>query len=462
MTAVSLRGVQLFAGLPDGDLERLSAQAEQVAVKAGENLIEEGAPGDAAFVVLDGEFEVVKKTDAQSITIAVRDPGQVIGEMALLDHAPRSATVRAVVDSHVLKIRGDAFQRVLEDSSTAALSLLQTVTHRLRENEGLLRQSEKMAALGTLAAGLAHELNNPAAAVRRSSDQLRSAVAAWAGTTLKLAQAGLSREQLAVAETLKSQLESNKGVGSSLDPMTQSDRESEVQSWLEARGLDDAWEMAPALVSAGWDVEHLASLEPGMDKPQLTTLVRWLAAGCLVFSLLGEVDLGSGRISEIVRSVKAYSYLDQGPVQQVDIHEGLENTLVILRHKMKEGVHVTREYAPDLPHIDAHGSGLNQVWTNILDNAVDAMHGHGEIILRTAKGGDDVIVEIQDNGPGIPPAIQKRVFEPFFTTKPPGQGTGQGLSIVYNIVNNQHGKIELTSEPGKTIFRVRIPIHVPH
>ena len=186
-----------------------------------------------------------------------------------------------------------------------------------------------------------------------------------------------------------------------------------------------------------------------------------MAAGATAYALLDEIGMGTERLSEIVQSVKAYSYLDQGPVQEVDIHQGLENTLVILRHKMKEGITVKREFAADLPHIEAHGSELNQVWTNILDNAVDAMQGHGEIILRTRLDGDSVEVDIQDNGPGIPAEIQKRIFEPFFTTKPPGLGTGLGLHIAYTIVNNHHGRIGLTSEPGMTQFRVRLPIQLP-
>ncbi len=457
-----LRGLQFFADLPDEDLERLSAGAETVLVRAGENLMEEGAPGDAAYVVVDGEFEVVKKSDAQSIVIAVRDPGEIIGEMALLDNAPRSATVRAVRDGHVLKIRGKAFQHMLLESSTAALSLLRTVSRRLRQNEGLLRQSEKMAALGTMAAGLAHELNNPAAAVRRSNDQLRTALTTWTTQAFELQRSGLSSRQSEMIEALRSEMEQRKGSAPSLDPMAQSDREGELQAWLESHGLQDAWEIAPTLVTAGWDLQRLSTLEGVFSGELLAALLRWLAAGSLVYSLLDEVDLGTGRISEIVRAVKAYSYLDQAPIQEVDIHEGLENTLVILRHKMKEGIQVRREYATDLPHIEAHGSELNQVWTNILDNAVDAMHGRGEIILRTCASDGKVTVEIQDNGPGIPAAIQKRVFEPFFTTKPPGQGTGLGLHIAYNIVNNHHGAIRVTSEPGKTLFEVTLPIRTPN
>jgi signal transduction histidine kinase len=456
-----LRRFDLFSGLSEQDLDSLSAYTEPLTVDAGATLIEQGAPGDAAYVVTDGEFEVVKKSDVQDIVIAVREGGEVFGEMALLDHAPRTATVRATRESHVLKIGGDAFQKMLAHSPSAALTILKTISQRLRQNEGLLRQTEKMAALGTLSAGLAHELNNPAAAVRRSAGQLRSAITTWATLTTELAHCSLTQDQLAEIDRLKSRIETREASASGLDPMTQSDRESAVQEWLEQLGIEDAWELAPALVSAAWEKDSLGKLQEIFPAETLKVVASWMAAGTTAYALLDEIGTGTERLSEIVQSVKAYSYLDQGPVQEVDIHQGLENTLVILRHKTKEGITIKREFAADLPHIEAHGSELNQVWTNILDNAVDAMQGHGEIILRTRLNGDSVEVDIQDNGPGIPAEIQKRIFEPFFTTKPPGLGTGLGLHIAYTIVNNHHGRIGLTSEPGMTRFQVTLPIVLP-
>jgi len=461
MSTDVLQHFELFAGLSNDDLEQLSASTEPLALAAGTVLIEEGAAGDAAYVVVDGEFEVVKKSGTQDIVIAVREGGEVFGEMALLDQAPRTATVRATQDSHVLKIPGDAFHEMLANSSTAAMTILQTVSKRLRQNEALLRQSEKMAALGTLSAGLAHELNNPAAAVRRSAGQLREAVTKWATLTTDLAHCNLNENQLKEIDQLKAKIEADQVGGINLDPMTQSDREQAVQTWLEELGLDEAWELAPALVAAGWEEAPLRALGETFPADTLKMVAAWMAAGSTAYALLDEIHTGTERLSEIVKSVKAYSYLDQGPVQEVDIQQGLENTLVILRHKMKEGVTVRREFAPDLPLIEAHGSELNQVWTNILDNAVDAMDGHGEVILRTRVEGDKAIVELQDNGPGIPPDIQKRIFEPFFTTKPPGQGTGLGLHIAYTIVNNHHGRINLESKPGMTCFQVTLPIQLP-
>lgn len=461
MSKEFLRRLDLFSGLPDSDLDALSAETQPLTVGAGESLIEEGAPGDAAYVVVDGEFEVVKKSDVQNIVIAVREAGEVFGEMALLDQAPRTATVRATREGHVLKIPEQAFRHLLASSSTAAMSILRTVSKRLRQNEALLRQSEKMAALGTLSAGLAHELNNPAAAVRRSARQLRSALTDWAQGTANLYKAGLTESQFQTLNTLGTRIDTPRSPASALDPMTQSDRESEMQAWLEGHGIENAWEIGPNLVAGGWEVESLVKLEAEFPTEMLAPLLQWIAAGSLAYALLDEVGIGTERLSEIVQSVKAYSYLDQGPVQEVDVHQGLENTLVILRHKLKDGVTVKREYAPDLPQIEAHGSELNQVWTNILDNAVDAMQGRGELLLRTRRQGESVVVEIQDNGPGIPADIQKRIFEPFFTTKPPGMGTGLGLHIAYTTVNNHRGRIRVDSQPGKTCFEVTLPIQLP-
>ncbi len=459
MITDTLRRLPLFAGLPDSDLEWLSGRAEEVSIEAGSNLIEEGQPGDAAYIVLDGEFDVIKKSNRQDIVIAVRQGGEVFGEMALIEHSPRTATVRAVRRSNVLKIGGDVFQQLLAHSPSASLSILQTVTQRLLQNDALLRQNEKMAALGTLAAGLAHELNNPAAAVRRTADQLRIALDNWTSATTDLQRLSLGEDQMQLVDGLKARVAVSQGVVT-IDPLERGDREYEVQTWLEGHDLPDAWQLAPALVSGGWTPSALSKVEADFSSPALGAVIRWLATGLLVYSLLDELDLGASRISEIVKAVKAYSYLDQAPVQQIDVHEGLENTLVILRSKLS-GIQIIREYAPDLPRIDAYGSELNQVWTNILDNAVYALEGHGSIRLRTHSADGEVIVEIEDNGPGIPAEIQQRIFEPFFTTKPPGVGTGLGLHIAYTIINNHYGRLRVTSRPGSTCFEVSLPVQLP-
>jgi signal transduction histidine kinase len=452
-----LRQLPLCTGLPDADLERLCAMAQTETVAAGQVLMEEGSPADAAYLVLDGLFEVTTRSGERDLAIATCGTGALLGEISLLEQAPRTATVRAVVDSHLLEISQATLEQVVSQSPGAGLAILRTVTARLRNTEALLRQSEKMAALGTLAAGLAHELNNPAAAVKSSSAQLGEAVSDW----LRLA----SGEPLPPADAVELQAElrrrSRHFEGARLGAVERSDRESDLQAWLEELGLERAWELAPALVGMGWTVPEMREAAQAAGGVRPAALVRWLAAGSTVYSLIAEIDHSAERMSEVVRAVKGYSYLGQAPVQLVDVHEGLENTLVILRHKLKQGITVHREYGSDLPRIEAYGSELNQVWTNLIDNAIDAMGGRGEIRIHTEAQPGEVVVEIGDDGPGIPAEVQGHIFDAFFTTKPPGVGTGLGLHLSYNIVVQQHrGQITFTSRPGETTFRVALPVRL--
>jgi signal transduction histidine kinase len=455
-----LKRLSLFSGLADHDLKWLIEQAKPIAINAGDVLIEEGTLGDSMFIILDGEFEVSKRSAQQDIKLDVREQGAVIGEMSLLDHAPRSATVRALKDGRLLMIDHSTFDQLLASSPTAAMSILHTVTSRLRQNEALLHQREKMAGLGTLAAGLAHELNNPAAAAQRSVDSLRGSLAKWQQLTLQLDHRKFDQSHADRLNQLRDEMERHNRSGVTLNPIERSDHESELQAWLEDQGIDDAYELAPTLFSFGLHVSKLKETAAQFAEDDRSTVLRWLAYGYTVYSLLDEVGTSSQRISEIVKAVKSYSYLDQAPVQEVNAHDGLENTLIILKHKLKHGINVVREYDPDLPRIEAYASELNQIWTNIIDNAIDAMHGQGEINLKTYQQTGNVVVEICDNGPGIPSEIQARIFEPFFTTKAPGIGTGLGLNIAYNIVQKHRGLIKVDSQPGRTCFQVTLPIRL--
>jgi signal transduction histidine kinase len=464
-----LRQLPLFAGLSEEDLGRLCDMAKTEMLPAGEVLMEEGSLGDALYVTLDGTFEITKRSHERDLWIANRGPGEMLGEISLLEQTPRSATVRAATDCRVLRISREDFEQLLTKSSSAAIAMLRTVTARLRNTELMLRQSEKMAALGTLSAGLAHELNNPAAAVRRSATQLREALAGLQRHAAGLGALNPSPEAMAVVNTLRMELPRRATSPVKLDPLARSDLEGEVGGWLEEQGVDQPWELAPAIVALGWHANDLEDLTTPFTAAQKPVFLCWLATACTVYALLDEVSQGAGRISEIVKAVKSYSYLDQAPVQLVDVHEGIENTLVILRHKLKAGVTVVRDYAPNLPRIEAYASELNQVWTNLIDNAIDAMNGKGELRIRTysqdkaADGGTrtDIGVEISDNGPGIPPELLGRIFDAFFTTKKLGKGTGLGLHITYNIVVNQHhGEIKVESLPGQTTFRVMLPMQI--
>jgi len=374
---------------------------------------------------------------------------------------PRNATVRALRQNHQLKNSQLTFQIMLDCGPTTVLNSLGTVMTRLQQQESLLQQQEKQAALGTLSAGLAHELNNPAAAAQRGAAQLREAMDAWERAAAGLGARGLDEAGRARLEALRAELARRAADPPMLDPLERGDREDAAQGWLAGRGVADAWELAPPLVAAGWDERALEALAADFPGAGLAAVARWLGAGSAACALVDEVQRSAAAISEIVRAVKSYTYLDQAPVQEVDVHDGLENTLVILRHKLKQGVILRRDYAADLPKIEAYASELNQVWTNLIDNAVDAMGGQGELLLRTSARNGHVVVEITDSGPGIPPEVRPRLFEPFYTTKPQGKGTGLGLHMVYNsVVNKHHGQIDVSSRPGATTFRVTLPVQL--
>jgi signal transduction histidine kinase len=337
---------------------------------------------------------------------------------------------------------------------------------RLRElevaylnREMLLRQSQRLASLGTLAAGIAHELNNPAAATRRAAEQLRDAFASLEKAHIQLDAASLTPRGREMLQSLEWQARERASSQSDFDALTRADCEAAVEEWLAERGVADPWELAPPLVGLGFDPSSLTQLASVFQGETLNAALAWIASLFPVYSLLSEIGHGSSRISEIVGALKSYSYLGQAPVQAVNLHEGIDNTLVILRNKLKVGVTVHRDYGADVPLVPGYGSELNQVWTNLLDNAADALGGKGQITIRTRRQGAWAVVEIEDDGPGIPEENLPRIFDPFFTTKEPGKGTGLGLSTSYGIVTEKHkGEIRVESRPGCTRFTVKLPI----
>jgi signal transduction histidine kinase len=466
-----LARVPLFADLAPAELARVRAVATEVALAAGETLMAEGDPGDALYLVLEGTLAVTRRAGAGEQQLTTVGPGTVQGEIAVLEGGVRRATVRAQTPSRLVRIGRDDLFDVMAREPAVVRSLVATVARRLRDLEASVQEQERLASLGTLAAGLAHELNNPAAATRSSAGRLEGALDEWdrASTALGALAAGggpaagpLAAELL---DTLREEVSRRAAEPPVLDPLDAADRRDAVATLLAALGMPNADEPAASLVAVGWDGNEIDDLlAPYGDDEARLLVAAWLAATALVRQLLAEVAMAAGRISEIVGAVREYTYLDRAPVGRVVVTAGIESTLVILRSKWKAGVTIQRSYAPDLPAIDAYGSELNQVWTNLIDNAIGAMGGAGDLAIAAAPapGEDGVVVEIRDSGPGIAEAVRSHIFDPFFTTKEVGSGTGLGLYISRSIVERHGGRLELASgDPGRTTFRVTLPASLP-
>jgi signal transduction histidine kinase len=329
------------------------------------------------------------------------------------------------------------------------------------QQEIMLRQSEKLATLGKLSAGVAHELNNPASAAQRAVSQLEDSIFNLEQAEFGLGQLDLSPSHLKALEPHTQLVYQRVKEPILIDSLTRSDQEYEIETWLDENGVEDGWEYAPTLVSIGYTPQKLTELAQNFPGEKFHATVSLLCNLYTTRNLMNEIGQGMGRITDIVKALKSYTFLDQAPIQSIDIHEGLENTLVILRSKIGEGIVVHRDYANELPRINAYGSEVNQVWTNIIDNAIYALDGQGDIFLKTYQENSWVIVEIKDTGPGIPQDIQTKIFDPFFTTKPPGDGAGLGLNISHNIVVQKHkGMLTVDSRPGDTCFTVKLPVNL--
>ena len=451
----------LFAALNDADLARLQRECAELQLAAGELLFAEGDHGDAAFVLASGEVEVFKTVGGREVLLAAGGGNRLIGEMALLLDEPRNASVRARTDAKLVQVSRDRFAEVLTSSATAAMAMLDVMISRWRSTQSKLKQSDRMVQLGTLTAGLAHELNNPAAAVERGAAHLEAAVAANGNARAAAAASGIDLQDEALTTLLEAAAETG-GSEPDLDAITRLDREAAVEEWLDERRIEAGWELAPALVAMDTHTERLDEIADHFGSESAEAVLRLLSTEHEVAGLLKQVREGASRMSAIVKALKSYSYLDQAPQQEVSVPEGLEDTLLILRAKTRD-ITVHREYADDLVPIQAYGSELNQVWTNLIDNAAyaitDSGREDGAIAIRAFREDDALVVEIEDNGPGIPDDIRDRVFDSFFTTKPVGAGTGLGLDISYGIVVDRHrGNLSVTSEPGRTCFRVALPV----
>ena len=453
-----LRRLPLFEKLADDQLGELLAAGETVEVEPGVVLFTEGEQAHDWWVLVDGTVDLLRRTGPREQVVARMDaPGRWAGGfMAWDDHGVYLATGRGVTPGRVLRVPADRLRALTDTWFPLGGHLIAGLFHTARSIESTARQHGSLLTLGTLAAGLAHEINNPASAASRSVDAVQDAAVAVLDSLRALAAADIAADRFAALDELRAGLQAP---SAPVNALVQADREQELASWLAGHGVADEWLLAPRLVAAGADVAWCDRVAAALPAAALAPGVAWVAHTQEVVSLLAETKESVHRISELVAAVRSYSQVDRATTQDVDVVEGIESTLVVLGHKLRDGVTVIREYDADVPRIEAYPGELNQVWTNLVDNAVDAMQGNGELTITTRVDAEDVVVEIGDTGPGMLPEVAARAFEAFFTTKDVGQGTGLGLDIARRVVVERHsGSIEIDSEPGDTVMRVRLPV----
>ncbi len=454
-----LRKIEVFADLPEEQLAWLVENLEERRFQPGEIMGQEGEPLDYLIVILEGEMRIQRGSGGDEL-IFRGFAGQVTGLLPYSRLTHYGGTSRAVLPTRIVALHRSLFPEMLKRMPVLGQRLVSLMADRIRETTRIETKRDKLIALGKLSAGLAHELNNPAAAAQRATASLRETLETVRDASIRLARHALSTEQREVITHFER--EAGKDTGTlPADPLAQSDREERVTTWLENRHMPDAWKIAPALADAGVDIPKLESLAAQVGDEVLCDALIRIASLITIARLINEIEISTKRISQLVQAIKEYSYMDQAAMQDVDVHQGLENTLTILHHRLKGGITVVREYDENLPKICAYGGELNQIWTNLISNAIEAMQGKGELRVRTGRDLDRVLVEIGDNGPGIPADVLPHIYEPFFTTKGVGEGTGLGLDTVCRIIRNHHGEIRVSSHPGDTRFQVYLPVTQP-
>ena len=457
-----LRSVDLFGGLTDQQLSELVAGSTEISLRPGLELFREGEHADFWWVLLDGVVDLVRHVGREETIVAKMDvPGRWAGGFrAWDDQGVYLATGRAATTGRVLRIHAEVLRERVSAWLPLGGYLIEGLYRTARSIEATARQRQSLVTLGSLAAGLAHEINNPAAAAVRAVDAQEDACQALLASVSQLAAHRVSAQQFGALDMLRQEVTSRVVA---LDALALADQEETLASWLTRHGVGREWEIAPSLAAAGADLGWCDRAASILDGPALEPGLEWVASALSVAPLLAEMKESSRRISALIAAVKSYSQMDRASMQRTDVTEGLESTLVMLSHKLGDGLTVVRDYGTGIPPIQAHVGELNQVWTNLIDNGVEAMDGKGVLRLSTHAGPDDVIIDVGDTGPGMPPGVASRAFEAFFTTKEAGKGTGLGLDIARRIITERHGgTITIDSRPGRTILRVRIPVCPPN
>jgi signal transduction histidine kinase len=454
-----LRSLSLFAGLSDEQLTELVEGSTEVYTQPGLELFREGEHADHWWVLLDGAIDLVRHIGREKTVVAKMDvPGRWAGGFRAWDEqGVYLATGRAATSGRVLRVPAEVLRAQVTAWFPLGGHLIEGLYRTARSIEATARQRESLVTLGTLAAGLAHEINNPAAAATRAVDALEAACQALLASLSRLASEQISAEQFTALDRLRQEVAPP---AVAPDALELADQEETLADWLTSRGVAREWDIAPPLAAAGADVGWCERAAMVLEGTALGPGLEWTASTLSITALLAEMKESTQRISSLVAAVKSYSQMDRASLQRIDVTDGLESTLMMIGHKLG-GVTVVRDYGNDVPPIEAHAGELNQVWTNLIDNAIEAMDGKGTLRLSTRAEPSHVVVEIGDTGPGMPPQVASRAFEAFFTTKDVGEGTGLGLDIARRIIEERHdGTITINAQPGHTVLRVRLPVRL--
>jgi signal transduction histidine kinase len=461
-----LRRTFLFEKLTDEQLDWLCGEGHVEQLSAG-RVYTEGEPATCFYVLLDGEVALSRLVGGDDVeTNRTNQIGVYSGawQAYLGDRVPQvyNNSMRAVVPSRFFVLDAEKLAEMMREWFPMALHMLEGLFFGIQNVQQTVAQRERLLALGSLSAGLTHELNNPAAAAVRATSSLRDRVAGMRHKLGLIAMGPYDRETLATLIRCQEDAVERVAKAAPMTPMEASDREDEIVDWLEAHDIAGGWDIAPTFVQAGLDVPWLDQVAATVDQQTLEGAVRWLNYTLESELLMNEIEDSTTRISTLVAAAKQYSQMDRAPFQTVDVHELLDSTLLMLGRKIGDKITVVKEYDRSLPPVPAYAAELNQVWTNLIDNAVAAMEGEGTLTIRTDRDDGWAVISICDDGPGVPEDIRARIFEPFFTTKPVGEGTGLGLDISWRIViNKHHGDLSLESLPGDTRFIVRLPLDPP-